>query len=186
MTSAQELLVKSKTGILSEGEVAQALEKLSRQASPERYTLLHALGLQPRTDRLEGVVSALLADQDEDVVGLSLRVLCVYWGRGATYAKHLIRILRAEATSDDLKLAALNASKALLRSELIPDLLAEVLRVFESEAELHLLREAAYLALGEAAGRTWQQLPPSSRSFDLQREVDPAILEWAKAKAGVR
>ena len=183
MTSAQRLLEKSRSGILSEGEVAQALDNLNRRVSAERYTLLHALGLQPRTDRLEGVVSALLADHDEDVVGLSLRILCVYWRRGTAFTDQLVRILRAESTSDDLKLAVLHASKAVLRSEAVPHLLAEVLRVFESEAQLHLLREAAYLVLGEASGRPWQELPPASRSFDLKRDVDPAVIDWARAKS---
>jgi hypothetical protein len=62
-------------------------------------------------------------------------------------------------------------------------LLRELIRIFSDENDERTLRQAAYLALGEAYGRSWKELPPASRDFDLETDIDPRILEDANRDA---
>jgi len=39
-----------------------------------------------------------------------------------------------------------------------------------------MARESSYLAMGEALGYSYDQLPPASRHFDVKKDIDPEVI----------
>jgi hypothetical protein len=43
-----------------------------------------------------------------------------------------------------------------------------------------MARQVAYFALARGSGKSWNELPPASRLLDLENDLDPLVMAWAK------
>jgi len=80
---------------------------------------------------------------------------------------------------EDVRIAALSAAGELLRERVDTWLVGLLAATFTSALESHMARQAAYFALARAFGQQWEDLPPASRRIDLEKDVDPKVVEWA-------
>jgi len=146
----QAMLHRAERGELSEAEidmVAQELQKVKPEANP--YTLLHILG-ESGAKSYQGLVEQFLESQaNPSLAALALQILCTYWGETSQYTGQVLQFLRGVPwdRTEDCRLMAASVAGEHLRTHLEPDLLRELLRIYEDAAERQILREAAYLSL---------------------------------------
>jgi hypothetical protein len=183
---ATQLLAKAKVGLISPKEIAEVARELvgnSRESDP--YTLIHILGVSGATEYEPLVARFLNASFDPMLARIALQVLCSHWGMASRYRDQVEKFVRGvEWDIDaDVRIVALSAAGELLRERLGKSLLRLLVEIFTSSAERHIVRQAAYFALARAHGQDWAQLPPASRQIDLERDIDPRVLEWALSHA---
>ena len=180
-----ELLERAKWGKLTGQELASVADAL-REGSPEadRYTLLHILGRAGALSYRPLVERHLHSPDDPMLARLALQILLRYWNEAARYQDRLLAFVRGVDwdEEEDVRLAAISLAGEYLRDAENPQLLAELVGILEDRAERQVVREAAYLALPVAAGRTPDELPSAARHFDLSTQTDPGVLEEARRR----
>jgi hypothetical protein len=182
MMNALRLLEKAKIGAISPMEIAEVAKELATGADhSDQYTLIHILGVSGATEHEAIVARFLDVSSDPMLPRIALQVLCSHWGMVHRYQDEIEKFARGVHwdIDRDVQLVALSAMGELLRERTDKSLLSLLVEIFTSPRERHLVRQAAYFALARAYGQEWAQLPPASRKIDLEKEVDPQVLEWA-------
>ncbi len=181
----QTLLRHAKEGTISEKEIAAAAEELQK-VSPEarRYTLLYIIGRSYAKSYRKLVESYLEYPEDPELSALALQILCGFWGDTPHYLDQVLRFIYGVDwdTSNECRLMAISVVGEYLRDREEKRFLKELIRIYEDEREDHHLREAAYLALARAMGRTYQEIPSAAHEFDLVNDIDPNVLKQARER----
>src|ERR1051325_8670568 len=179
----KQLIANATNGTLSSAELAHVVECVKSNTCYQYDGLLvigRAGARQYRT-----LDESFLYASDLMLARLALLILCRYWRLSSEYRTVLAMFIR-EATSNDegdVGMLAMAIAGTLLATEKDDALLSLLIEKFrdQSEPEPQMLREVAYCALGEAAGKLPQELPPASRHFDLEHGLDPDVLEFVAA-----
>ncbi|MEW6363200.1 MAG: hypothetical protein AB1714_01025 [Acidobacteriota bacterium] len=181
-----ELLQKAKRGEISQEEIDDVARVLTtaRDENLSEYTLLHIIGRGFSLKHEELVVSFLERKDDPMLVRLALQILCHFWGKTEKYLATVKEYLHGAPwdEDDDVKLMAISITGEYLRKKPEADLLRRLLHLFRDAAEERITREAAYCAMARAYGWGWQEIPRASRHFDLEKDTDKEVLEWALAR----
>jgi hypothetical protein len=179
-----ELIAKATEGALSQEELNQAVLCL-QTGTCDTYQALLVIGRAGAVQYRKLVEDYLSASNAPMMARLALLVLCDYWGLAAEYKPVLEMFARKVEWDDegDVRLLAINITGRLLTREDDVRLLCVLLDVFDDESESapQILRESAYRALGLVSGKKREELPPASRHFDLERDVDPEVLAFIAA-----
>lgn len=185
MKGLEQLLDSAKAGTLAEPEVQAVADELrSDPRGPRAYTLLHIVGRSLATEHRPLVEAFLDAEWDPMLGRLALQILCSFWNETPRYRDRVVAALQGFTwdEDDDVKQMALSIAGKHLASHRDPALLGELLRIFADANEEQTARESAYLALGIACGRRWQDLPVASRHFDLEHGIDESVLVAARSR----
>ena len=182
--NTKELLDSAKAGDLSVRQIDEVGRLLQAGGGGEDpYTLLHILG-RAKARKFRLLVEKYLVDiSDPMMTRLALQIVCMYWNETPEHLDALKRFVGGveEDPENDVRMAAISCAGEYLRANGDALLLSQLYRAFRSENEPQTIREAAYLGMARAMGRDWQALPPASRHFDLDRDVDPDVLERVEA-----
>jgi hypothetical protein len=176
------LLEKAQSGTISRAEIAQVAHALqSNEAGEDRYTLIHILGRSGAVEYESLIVSYLNAETDPMLARIALQVLCSHWNRAGKYRDRVTEFVRGVKwdINEEVRLAAISIAGELLRAVLDTTLLCLLVDICTSAEQAPMSRQAAYCALARAYGKDWHELPPATRSLDLERETDPSVLAWA-------
>jgi hypothetical protein len=146
------------------------IEKLSSgDKDTDRFTLLQILGEAGVKSSRSLVEKFLECPEDPMLSRLALEVLCFYWGEAGRYVSDLHRFIGGvhwDRDSEVRQTAILLAGHYLL-SNSDPALLRKLVSIVEDTNERRLIRGDAYLAPGQAMGLGWNELPPSTKNFDV-------------------
>jgi hypothetical protein len=114
---------------------------------------------------------------------LALQILGNFWDDAERYMTQIEQFLKGVSWDEDehVRQMAISVAGEYLRSHLRPDLLLQLIHIFENPEEEQLTREGAYFALARAVGKDWNQLPSAARHLDLTTEIDLVVLDQAKA-----
>lgn len=179
MRDLEALLGKAKQGTITRAEVdAVAAELRHDPGATDAYTMLHVVGRSFATEHRSLVEGFLRADWDPMLARLSLQILCSFWGDTPRYLDIVREALRGIPwdVDDDVKQIAISISGEHLRGHKDLRLLGELFEIFSNENEERTIREGAYLALARANGREWKDVPPASRHFDLDADIDQSVI----------
>jgi hypothetical protein len=179
-----ELLERVRDGTISEEEVAAAAAELEKpQPETDRYTLLFIVGRRGGP-HYRTLVEPYLQGPDDMLARLALWVLCWYWNLTDRYTGQLLTFLRGVPWDglEEIRRAAASITGEYLRTHARPELLNELIDIFEKRDENPSLRQYAYYALADALGRSTRQLPPIYEGEDLDALVDPLVVQGAKAR----
>lgn len=115
---------------------------------------------------------------------LALEILCLYWGEAVRYVSELHRFVRRVQWDHDstVRQMAILLAGHYLRSNSDSVLLGKLVSIVEDTTERGLIRGDAYLALGRAMGRGWNELPSTTKNFEVVAELDPSLLQQAKVR----
>jgi hypothetical protein len=107
-------------------------------------------------------------------------ILCGYWDLSLEYKNRIEEFVRKVEWDDeeDVRVLAISIAGRLLAKHDDRVLLKLLIYVFRDPSEGQLIRETAYCALGEAAGKNPSELPLASRHFDLERDLDPDVVAY--------
>jgi hypothetical protein len=182
--SLQELLKKATEGNLTSDELAQVVECLET-GTCDPYGALLIVGRAGATQHRDMVEKYLTCSNRPMLARLSLLILCRYWGLSSEYKPPLEAFARGVEwdEEDDVRILAISIIGTLLATD--PDdrfirLLIDIFRG-RTEPKSQMLRETAYCALGEASGKAPLDLPPASRHFDLEHDLDPDVTAYIEA-----
>lgn len=178
-----DLLARATAGTLSAREKKQVVADLEHGAV-DPYDGLLVIGRAGMTEQRPLVERYLESRSDPMLARLAVQVLCRYWGLYSEYRSVLARFVGKVDwdTDDDVRLMAIGCAGSLLASLDDRPLLELLLSTFQDVEERQIVREAAYCALGEAAGKRPEELPPASRHFDLEGDIDPAVIAGTRAR----
>lgn len=174
----KDLVTKATQGVLSKRELEEVVSSLQK-GSDDPYYLLLIIGRAGARDFRWLVERYLQPSDDPMLARLAIQILCSYWGLAAQYREILERFIRKVPwdNDDDARLMAISCAGYLLAEEEDQTLLSLLFAIFHDESELQIIREAAYHALGIAAGKKPNELPPASRHFDLRQDIDHRIID---------
>ena len=182
-----DLLERVKEGDVQPYEILEvAAELLKPQPDVDRYTLLYILGRGGRP-AYKHLIEPYLAGPDDMLARLALWIVCWYWNLAHLYAPQLLRFIRGVHWDglEQCRLAATEIAGDYLAKAADPDLLAELIRIFENPDESETLRLHAYSSLVQAVGRKWHPLPAHEEAFDLDASIDIAVIEEAKDRLSI-
>lgn len=176
---------KAIEGSLSRHELESVAQSLVTGEN-DRYEALLILGRAGAIQYRKLVEQFLDRHDDPMMARLALQVLCRYWELSTDYRDVLKRFINKVDwdQDDDVRLMAIASAGSLLAKEKDLNLLASLLQIFRDLSERQIVREAAYIALAVAMGKQWDELPPHSRHFDLERDVDHSIIAKADTMLG--
>lgn len=181
----KDLLNKAKWSEITQKEIELVILALQqKQSDVDTYTLLHIVGRSSFTKYENLVVSFLDAKDDPMLARLALQILCSFWNKTDIYLDY-VKIFLAGVDwddEDDVRSVAISITGNYLQKHNDVKLLEMLVDIFTDNNIDQLLRQSAYLALGQAYGKKWDELPPGSKYFDLEKDTDPAVLEWAIQK----
>lgn len=145
------------------------------------YEALLLIGRANAKQYLNLVKKCLFNTNDPMLSRLALQVLCRYWGMFNEFMDEVkFFILKADwDEDDDVRLMAIDCAGSHLSTHKNIELIKILLDIFNAEDERQIVREAAYCALALAAGEKIQNLPANSRHFDLVRDINPSVINWA-------
>jgi hypothetical protein len=170
---------------LSGSELESVADELhSTDTKADRFTLLEILGRSGATSYRSLVETYLDSSNDPMLASLALRVLCFYWDLTPHYIDQILQFLDGVFwdTGKDCKLTAINIAGEHLRDHLSKELLGRLLDIFRTETEDKLIREATYSALARAMGKGYNEIPSAARSFDLECDIDPEVIDLADSR----
>jgi hypothetical protein len=179
-----ELLERVRDGTITQEQVAAAAAELAKsQPETDRYTLLYIVGRRGGP-QYRGLVEPYLEGPDDMLARISLWILCWYWNLTDSYTSQMLAFLRGVPWDglEEIRRAATAISGEYLRTHARPELLSELIYIFEKRDEDLTLRQYAYHALADALGRDSGRLPPIYEGDDLDSLVDPSIVEAAKTR----
>jgi hypothetical protein len=179
-----DLIRKATEGSLTPEELDWTLTCLEA-GTCDRYQALLVIGRAGAVQHRRLVERYLDASDQPMLARLALLILCAYWGLGWEYRATIEAFLRKVDwdEEDDVRLAAIDIAGWMLASHNEDWLLHLLIEIFQNPSEEQILREAAYCSLARASGKRREDLPPASRHFDLERDVDPQVLAYiAEAK----
>ena len=186
MSNYHDLLEKAKWSKLTDAEVGAVARELQREKpDTDRYTLLHILGRAGATAH-RGLVERYLDVPDDPMLArIALQTLIDYWDLADEYLAVTKRFVHGVAwdVDQDVRLVAISNAGEYLRTHEEPELLGEILRIFNDDREMRMSRETAYRALARATGRPWKELPSAASHFDLQHDIDPRVIAEATRRA---
>jgi hypothetical protein len=175
------LVTKASQGRLSVRELQQVAERLI-SGSTDPYEALLVIGRANAKQYLNLVEKYLQCREDPMLSRLALQILCRYWGMTAEYQETVEQFVRKVDwdEEDDVRLMAIDCAGSFLAENKSAPLLSLLLQIFRDESERQIVREAAYCSLALAAGKPPNDLPATSRHFDLERDVDRSVIEVAE------
>jgi hypothetical protein len=180
--SESKLVARATQGRLSARELEQVAQGLT-SGNADPYEALLVIG-RANAKQHRGLVDRYLQYREDPMLArLALQILCRYWGLAAEYQETLEQFARKVDwdTDDDVRLMAIDCAGPLLAENKAPGLLSLLLQVFHDDTERQIVREAAYCSLALAAGKRLEELPASSRHFDLEHDVDRSVIGIAEA-----
>ncbi|HET7035762.1 MAG TPA: hypothetical protein VFI42_08800 [Thermomicrobiaceae bacterium] len=160
---------------------------------PGAYRAMYILGLagafSPEFQEIRQTYRPLLETflddgSDPMMARLALQIMCDDWGYAADCREFLLRFIHGVVwdAEDDVRQIAILLTGRYLRSHRDPELLAVLIRIFEDQRGDDLVRQDAYLALADAVGRSWKELPSAAREFNVDTDTDPRVLVEAKQR----
>ncbi len=181
--SLHKLIGKANEGRLSARELQQVVEALVSGGNEDPYTVLLVIGRADAIQHRSLVEKYLQCHEDPMLARLALQILCRYWGLTASYIGGLEQFVRRVDwdEGEDVRMMAIGCAGTFLAENRLPRLLSLLLKIYRDDREEQTIREAAYRAVGEAAGKQFDELPPASRHFDLERDVDRSVIAFTEA-----
>ncbi len=175
--NADDYLAKATNGKLSPKEIKDLSEAIQNETG-DVYTLLLALG-RAEAFQHQAVVEKFLVYPDNPMMArLALQILCKYWDRGQNYLEHIKGAADGFTwdDEDDVRLMAISCLGYVFTQNKKVDLLRSLYEMWKDEAADRMVRESSYLAMGEALGYSPSQLPPASRHFDVNKDIDHELI----------
>ena len=178
----KELIAKATHGNIEQWELERVVRCLETK-SCDTYEALLVIGRAGAIQYRSLIEKYLEARDNPMLARLALMILCRYWNLTIEYKSKLEEFLRRVDwdTEEDVRLLAISIAGSLLTSHPDRGLLRLLIRIFRDPSELQLVRETAYCALGEAAGKIPSELPRASRRLDLEHELDPDVVAYIEA-----
>jgi hypothetical protein len=177
----KELIAKATEGTLLPAELEHVVQELRNNPS-DPYRALLIVGRAGAVQYRDIVESYLDSSHDPMLARLALLIICDYWNLTSQYKDVLERFVRGAEwdVDNDVRLVAISACGRLLAVQSDDRLLKLLLRIFRdcSESKPQILRETAYKALAVASGKSDSELPPASRHFDLERDLNQDVLDY--------
>jgi hypothetical protein len=173
----QELISKATHGQLTQHELAAVVTSLDDDTE-DTYTALLVIGRAGATQYRPVVERYLHSPNDPMLARLAVQILCSYWGLAVEYRDALERFVRKVTWDDeeDVRLMAISCMGYYLAQHQDRHWLTLLLTIFRNADEDQIIREAAYCSLAIAIGKSPLELPPASRHFDLEHDIDPTVL----------
>jgi hypothetical protein len=174
-----DLISKATDGDIEQQEIEEVVRCLET-GSCSPYEVLLVIG-RSGAHQYRGLVEKYLDAHDNPMlVRLALMILCRYWALSLEYKVRIQEFVRKIEWDDegDVRLLAISIAGALLPRHHDRVFLQLLIHIFRDPSEDQLIRETAYCALGEAAGKNPSGLPIASRHFDLERDLDPDVVVY--------
>ena len=176
---------EAEAGMITPNDLRQVAERLSRAGDDEdRYTMLQIVG-EAGDKQHRALVERFLDSPDDPMLArLALEILGHYWGEADRYLDHIRRFLRGVDwdDEDDVRQMALFRAGDYLAKKPDRELLELLIRAVERSDD-DVMRGSAYLALARAFGIEWKDLPSSSRTFDVDAELQrTGLLDRARRR----
>lgn len=190
--SFDELLEEAKWGKITSNEIDYVAEQL-QENHDELYTLIYILG-RAEAVRCKKLIEPFLNHPDDPMVSkIALQSLCTYWDLTEEYLDELKMFINGVEWDDfdDVRIQAISIAGEYLRSAKNPELLQTLIDLFENietspdlkNAENpELVRSCAYLAIGRAMGREYNQMPDTDEIMEQlqQNSLDLTLIQDAK------
>jgi hypothetical protein len=128
----------------------------------------------------------LTASNNPMLARLALMILCRYWNLAPEYKMHVLSFIQGVTWDNegDVRILAISIAGTMLASQQDDHLIRLLIDIFRnrSNTEDQLSREVAYCSLAEAYGRKPYELPTASRHFDLERDIDPEVIDFIESE----
>ena len=175
-------LEEAKSGKLSSREVSAIAEALQKGTSENPYTAIHILGLTNAIQYEPLVAKFLDCPFDPMLSRIALKVLVSHWGLGVKYRREIEEFAKGKEWDEDahVRLMSISCAGELARVTHDVELIKLCLSIFENEAESRGVRDQAYFSIARAAGKSWNEIPLASRRINLEKDIDVALMEWAR------
>jgi hypothetical protein len=170
---------------LSDEELELVAAELEKPDTPaDKFTLIRILGVSYATKYRSLLERFLVSEGDAMLAYAALGMLCDYWGLTEEYQREILQFIKGVSwdENEELRSQAISVAGEYLREEENKEFLQMILEIFEDESQDQYLREAAYSSLARAVGRNYTEIPPASRSFDLVKDIDPAVIQEVKQR----
>ena len=188
MNKFEDLLERAKWGTFHDEELDYVVKELQNSSEQDQYTLLHILGRGGEQSLYRGgnishltkYVEPFLQSSEDLLVRLALWILCLWWDLCANYLTEILRLLQyKDGGLEDARRSAILIAGNYLKDKASPEMLRELIRIYEDIHEEHTKRQYAYFALAEALGKEMSQLPPVYVDIPLEPPPDPSVLPGA-------
>jgi hypothetical protein len=173
------------TAELSDEELELVAAELEKPDTPAaKFTLIRILGVSYATKYRPLLEHFLVSEGDPILATTALEMLSTYWDLTKEYQREILQFIKGVSWDEieDLRSVAMSVAGEYLREEENKEFLQVILEIFEDENQDQYLREAAYSSLARAVGRNYTEIPPASRSFDLVKDIDPAVIQEVKQR----
>jgi hypothetical protein len=174
-----ELITKATRGDIEQHEIEEVVRCLETGSGPQ-YEALLVIG-RSGASQYRGLVEKYLDARDNPMLArLALMILCEYWDLSLEYKSRIHEFVRKVEwdDEDDVRVLAISIAGSLLVRHDDRGLLQLLIHIFRDPLERPFIRQTAYCALGEAAGKNRLELPIVARHFDLERDVDPDVIAY--------
>lgn len=178
------LLERVRDGSITDADVAAVAAELEKpQPETDRYTLLYIVGRRGGP-QYRHLVEPYLEGPDDMLARLALWVLCWYWNLTPYYSSYLLTFLRGVPwdSMEEIRRAAASITGEYLRDNPRPELLSELIGIFDKRDEDPSLRLASYYAIADALGHDSRALPPIYDAEDLDALADYSVLQAARTR----
>jgi len=176
--NADDYLTKATKSKLTPNEVKDLVHAI-RNETDDVYTLLLALGRAWAIQYKDLVEKYLICPENTMLSRLAIQILCKYWDLGQNYIGHIQAAAKGFTwdDEDDVRLMAISCLGYIYTQNKSVELLRQLYEIWKNEAEDKMARESSYLAMGEALGYKYDQLPPASRHFDVKKDIDLEVIK---------
>lgn len=173
---------------LSDKEVASVVAEL-QEPKPDSnlYTLLSILCYcESQAIQYTPLIERYLNGPDDFVASKALWVLCSCWDLSPNYTNEMLAFMESAPQDEyeyrDRKRIAISCARLHLERYSAPKLLRKIIEILEDEDESDTARKTAYEALFVITGGDKWKYPMTSRNFDPNTGVDPAVVKLAKER----
>ena len=182
MIDIKKYLEKAKNKSISDNELSQVAALLeNNNAFVDKYTLIHIIGLSGNIKYEKTINKYLESTKDPMLARITLQALCSFWDKTDKYLEKVKEFIKGVKwdIDEDVRLIAMSIAGEYLRGKKNNHLITILLNILKDKREMQLIRETAYIALARASGKSWSELPSSAKHFDLEKEIDSHVMEWA-------
>lgn len=180
MNPISSRLDSAKRGLMTDGEVAELVDCLSRQRCPDAYTAIHILGHAAGPELAPVVEPYLEYSEDPMVARIALQVLCAYWRLAANYRDAIERFVNGVdwdiQSGRFVQLVAMTEAGELVRDFGDKALLRRLTELALADDVPAVVRDGAYAGLVLATGGAWTDVPNPAAT---DPSMDPEVLRRA-------
>jgi len=119
------------------------------------------------------------------LTALALQILCLFWGLSDDYIAEVKKFIVGSEwdDNDDVRLQCIGIAGEYLKSKEDNELLIRLINIYEDTSDFESVRGSAYFALARAQGKNWDELPPTTRILDFDKDIDKDIIDSVRKRA---